>query len=231
MNLKKIVAAVAAAAMALSVMAFSTSAADPVSAVFETCQGDAGGWAKPQVKFQITGNGTYSFEATFANPNELTAYAKFGTLADLPAGYDEAKVVVDEVLVNGVAQPLNDLEARTWDFDGLVMAGDDGGINAWNAWGTDASAITTDVAGDNSCTIVDADGNNIVIASVKVTITVSGVAEATEAATEAVTEAATEAATEATTAAVIEADDEPTEAVTEAPATEAAPAVTEAPAA
>ncbi|MDR0903640.1 MAG: hypothetical protein LBM59_03305 [Ruminococcus sp.] len=230
MNFKKLIAAVAAGAMALSLMAFPASAADALT--FNMSAKDSTTWADTSVAVTIEGNGDYSATLDVS----ATGAAGWGYLYFLgtgaaPAGYEEAQIQFTKVIIGETEFPV------TGGPNGLLNNGKVD-TNVFNVWYTAGNIIdmTNSQAEGQVYAFLDADGNKITPASFTVEFTISGVAEAA-----AETEAAeTEAVAAETEAAPAETEAEPVEEAapeveevapeTEAAAeTEAAPAVTEAP--
>lgn len=152
MKIKKIIAAVAAAAMSISMLAFNTSAedigtfgiymADEAWAVQYwggdlTAEGNTG--IKSVTNATITGDGTYTASIEFESPMTMGTF--FGLCSDIAADgkdaastfkdYPDAKVVIDSFMADGNAVAGNKEVAQMND-SGLMR------INLFNPW-ADAS--------------------------------------------------------------------------------------------
>ncbi len=102
MKLKKILATIVCCALTIGSTAISASAADPVelkvyaqdTSVWELCEGAD--------SLTITGDGTYSISADLKGYNLFaTLYIKDVTGAAAPAGYENAVMTVDSIILNG----------------------------------------------------------------------------------------------------------------------------------
>jgi LPXTG-motif cell wall-anchored protein len=197
MNFKKIVAAVAAAALALSTFAFSASAADPLTFPIQVV-GNSGA-AVPQ-DVTINGNGTYTVEFTDLAD---APYQQFNTPAPtggevVAPGYENAQITLDSILINGEIEVS---AGKSFPLYGTYDTGTDlvVNFNFFNVWyeaGNLIDSANVEKYG-NAYNFLDADGNPVTVTSMKATFTISGV---TEDAAEVADAAPEDAAAPATTA-------------------------------
>ena len=221
MKMKKILAGVAASALAVKAMAASASAVNIADYFEKNAEGNHGA-----ALYLIANDGKAQW-AVDAGVDITTVYGvKFYVTFDAADVADEATWLGGAVVANSNStgwkqvewgrvdkEIIADLEngTVTWQNGAPIFAADDEYAQLWLVdWSTKKLSV-------DNIEVLDKDGN---------VITGNDAAETTEAETEAVTEAETEAATEAETEAATEAETEAaTEAETEA-ASEAAPAET-----
>jgi LPXTG-motif cell wall-anchored protein len=178
MNFKKIIAAVAASALALSVMAFNVSAADEASVNVNAK--DTVTWADTVVPVQLTGNGSYSATIEVAEPATGWGYLTINATEKAPEAYVGSTLTFDSLILNGeVEVPFANKSLAFVDDTGAFN------VNAFNCWWTDGNNIdmnATTKEGD-AYAFVDADGNKIPVTSMTLNFSVSGVGGAAAAET------------------------------------------------
>jgi hypothetical protein len=238
MNFNKLIAAVAAGALALSVMAFPTSAAGELS--INIVGKDASTWADTTQAFTVNGDGEYTatFDVSAAGTSGW-GYVNLSS-ADAAPDYANTTLTLTSFKVNDVEMPLNAANV-TSDFapDGGVV-----NVTIFNVFNKNFDKI--DVAACTKASVVDAQvydflddaGAPIVVDTFTIGFTLAEKPAETEAAPAETEAAAVEAAPAEDAAAVDaaapaeepEAVEEAAPAVEEAApeATEAAPAETEA---
>ncbi|MDR0903081.1 MAG: hypothetical protein LBM59_00425 [Ruminococcus sp.] len=178
MNFKKIIAAVAASAIMLSTMAFSASAAEPVSMIMYA-KGDPS-WVDVITTVDLNGDGDYSvtLDVSEDGSNEW-GYFMADYTQSAPEEYKGATVTVKSFKINGVEYPL----AK----DSMTLVGDDGTFmfqifNVWNEANNMLPAENLKMVGQ-LYGLLDADGNKIKVENFSCDFTVSGVGGAAAATT------------------------------------------------
>jgi LPXTG-motif cell wall-anchored protein len=195
MNFKKIVAAVAAAALALSVFAFPASAADPLTFTVQVV-GNSGA-AVPQ-DVTIDGNGTYTVEFTGLTDSPYQQFntpAPTGGAVDAP-GYENAQITLDSLTING---DLEVAAGKSFPLLGTYNGGTDivVNFNFFNVWYEAGNLIddTNYTSTGSAYNFLDADGNPVTVTSIAATFTISGVTDSAEVADAAPEDAAAPATT------------------------------------
>ncbi|MDR0943455.1 MAG: hypothetical protein LBM41_02880 [Ruminococcus sp.] len=185
MNFKKIVAAVAASALALSLFAVSASAADPVTFTLDAQNAGYGEdyeWEVTSTPVTFEGNGEYTVDIDLsANPSDI--WCKLNTPGNetAPAGWETATVEITSVKINDIDWPLVPNHAKN---PGAFYAPVEGAtepfvnFNVWNVWYEPGNVIdmtnTKAVAGTGYSFLDDA-GKRIVVEKMSVTFKVDGV--------------------------------------------------------
>ncbi|MDR0974682.1 MAG: hypothetical protein LBL80_03190 [Ruminococcus sp.] len=181
MNFKKIIAAVAASALMLSTMAFSASAADPLTYKMQVV--NINGVAVTQ-DVTIEGNGTYSVEFTDLVDAPFQQFNTSAPTGDevVPAAYANASITLDSVTINGdIDWPVAPDGANTFALVSQYAGAGDPVVNYnfFNIWYKEGNMVDdTNMepnSGGNGYNFKDADGANITITSLAATFTISGV--------------------------------------------------------
>ena len=111
MNIKKIISYVAATAVAVSAMAISAFAADPITVKLNSQNTDS--WTMySSEEYQITGDGDYTFTLDAGGEDHyITLYIKDVTeKAPASSGYENAVMTINSITVNGKKLALTKTE-------------------------------------------------------------------------------------------------------------------------
>jgi hypothetical protein len=173
MNFRKILATVAASALAVSLFAFPVNAADDY--VIDATVKEGVTWADTVTPTTISGNGTYdvSIDTTSLGANNW-GYFWLYSADKAPAGYDTATIKFNSFKVNGVDWPIvkGDVMPFLQRDDGRL-----GELPVFNVWNKDNSVadLTNTTPSGDLVSFLDADGNAMVVTSFDVNFTIDGV--------------------------------------------------------
>jgi hypothetical protein len=180
MKLRKILAAVSAAALALSVMAFPVNAAEELT--FTINARNTTTWTDIPQSVTVNGNGTYT--ATWdVSDNPSTQWCNFNTPATEPApeSYIGSTITLDSFKVNDMDWPVASADGKNkTDFYAVAEGATEGTINFnfWNIWyevGNMVDMSGAKATANSGYTFLDADGNPIEVTKLEVTFTLDGV--------------------------------------------------------
>jgi hypothetical protein len=190
MKFSKIIAAVAAAALAFSAMTFSASAAEPLTFSLEAqnagyAPDEAYTWVVVSQDVTIEGNGTY--EVVFdVSANHSDIWTKFNTPAmdTAPAEYETAVIRLNSLKVNDVDWPV--IAGNESEFYAPVQGEKVPYVNFnfWNTWYTEGNVIdttNTEFITGTGYKFLDDTGAPILVESFTVNFTIDGVGGVTAA--------------------------------------------------
>jgi hypothetical protein len=179
MNFKKIVAAVAAAALALSTLAFSASAADSITFPVQV-QGADG--SNIQKEVTITDNGDYAITVDGLSGSRFAMFNTPQLFDAAPAGFENATIALNSLTINGdIDWPVADTSAKPLyalysDTPPEVV-----NFNFFNIYyepGTIIDTTNCDVAPGSGYRFLDADGAPIEVTSLTANVTIAGIGAA-----------------------------------------------------
>ncbi|MDR0974681.1 MAG: hypothetical protein LBL80_03185 [Ruminococcus sp.] len=170
MKLKKILAIIAAGALAISALAIPTSAADDFTFIAGAKDGVT--WADTNTDVTISGNGDYTVTLDVsATGADSWGYFWLTGSDEAPAGYENATITMNSFKINGTEWAFATTEAP------LLTKGRIGEIPIFNVWNKTKEMLdmTNTKASGQLYAFLDADGKNIVIDSFELNFTISGV--------------------------------------------------------
>jgi hypothetical protein len=179
MNFKKILAAVAAGALALSLFSFSASAAEELTFTMNVRNDPS--WVDHAQSITINGNGTYDYTVDLSDDPAVT-WPNFNTPASesAPAEYAGSTITLESFKINGVEWPVAPDGLNTREFVAAAEGSTNPTVNFnfWNTWYTEGNMIDMTNAKftpNLGYSFLDADGKAIEVTEFSFTFTIDGV--------------------------------------------------------
>jgi hypothetical protein len=169
--MKKLLALIATAALALSVFTLPASAADDFT--FTAAVKDGVTWVDTMQDVTLSGNGDYTvkFDVASIGSDQWGYFYMIDGAAAAPAGYEKATITMKSFKVNGAEIPF------VTSSKDLLKDGKIGEIPVFNVWNIGKEMLDTSsmVMAGQLRSFTDADGNKIKVETFELTFTIDGV--------------------------------------------------------